>query len=157
MPHSWHLSSIIAMTQFNTGSERRLVATRGRFLVQRSKVTPMRVCLKWRNSPLSVKVIHERVAVERNYPCMTLPWISLERLPWPFFLCNRTRIWICWSHCFCNPCGFDLMTVTPTYLNLSLVAHEISSWQPSKVGKFEEGSYTGISFLHLLSNILKLF
>ena len=54
MPHSLHLSSIFAMTQFNTGSERRLVVTRGRSLLQISRVMPTSVCLKWRNSPLYV-------------------------------------------------------------------------------------------------------
>ena len=87
----------------------------------------------------------------------------------------------------CNPFGFDFMTicwlgldwrmycstpgqpghqvkaksvahiVTATYSNLSQVAHEISSGEASKGGKFEEGLYMDILFLQLLSHVLRVF
>ena len=43
--------------------------------------------------------------------------------------------------------------MTATYLNLSPVAHEISSVEALKEGKFEEDSYINISFLQLTSHI----
>ena len=43
--------------------------------------------------------------------------------------------------------------VTATYLNFSTVAHEISSVEAPKGGKFEEDSCIDISFLQLPSHI----
>ena len=101
------------------------------------------------------------------------------------FMCNWAQILICCSHCICNPFGFYLMeilwsrvekfifkkcnnyafhkvkakrvanTVTATYLNLSPVAHELSSGTAPKRGKFTEDSCMNISFLRLPSRLLK--
>ena len=46
-------------------------------------------------------------------------------------------------------------TVTATYLNLSPVAHELSSGTAPKGGKFTEDSCMNISFLRLPSHLLK--
>ena len=45
--------------------------------------------------------------------------------------------------------------MTATYSNLSQVAHEISSGEASKGGKFEEGLYMDILFLQLVFEIAR--